>query len=218
MKRRYIQHGATAVAVLASVCLIGCGTTAGYKQADKTGQGIADFRQEITKAKQAVDDTVSALGQVAVTANTNPREAFQTFSKSLANLESAAERARKRADDMRAKGQAYFNQWQQEMAQVKNPDIRKLAEERKAKLQASFDNIKKYTEPLKTQFDAWMSDLKDLKTYLGNDLTVTGVDAAKSLFAKAQSEGFEVQKSMDALIAELNTVAATVTPAEVKAE
>ena len=39
-------------------------------------------------------------------------------------------------------------------------------------------------------------------------------DAAKGLFAKTKAGGVEVQKSMDALVTELNTVAATLTPAK----
>jgi hypothetical protein len=204
-----------AAAIAAATCFTGCGTTAGYQQADKTGAGIAGFRQEIVKAKQAVDDTVGALGQVAVTADTNPRAAFQQFSKSLANLETAAAKAQKRGAEMKARGQAYFAEWEKQMAQLQNPEIRALAAKQKAKLQTTFESIKKYTEPLKAQFDPWLADLKDLRTYLNNDLTVTGVDAAKKLFAKAEGEGMEVQKSMDALVAELNTVAATLTPANV---
>jgi hypothetical protein len=104
------------------------------------------------------------------------------------------------------------------LTQVNNPEIRKLAETRKAKLQGAFDEIRKYSEPLKTQFGPWMSNLKDLHTYLGNDLTIAGVDAAKSLFTKTKTSGAEVQKSMDALLAELNTVSATITPARVAAK
>ena len=40
-------------------------------------------------------------------------------------------------------------------------------------------------------------------------MPIAGVDAAKPLFAKTKAEGLEVQKPMDALVAELNTVAAT---------
>ena len=102
------------------------------------------------------------------------------------------------------------------MAEVKNPEIRKLAEERKAKLQESFASIRNYTEPLKAQFDPWMSDLKDLQKYLSNDLTIAGVDAAKGQFAKTRADGTEVQKSMDGLVAEINTIAAALTPAKVR--
>ena len=39
-------------------------------------------------------------------------------------------------------------------------------------------------------------------------------DPAKDLFLKATNEGLEVQKSMEAVVAELNTIAATITPAK----
>ncbi len=200
----------------AAAIFTGCGTTSGYKQADKTGEGIAEFRDEIVKGKTAIDATMKSLGAVATTANTDPRKAFEQYSKDVANLESTAAKIRKRGQDMKEQGQAYFKQWEQQMAQVSNPDIRTLAEQRKAKLQATFDEIRKYTEPLKAQFDPWMSDLKDLQRYLSNDLTIAGVDAAKSLFTKTTNEGLEVQKSMDGLVGELNTIAATLTPAKME--
>ena len=202
---------AAALALLSS-----CGSTSGYKLADKTGQGISDFRDEIVAGKSAVDATMNALNQIEVTASTNPRKAFDQYSKAVENLQSAADKARKRAQDMREAGQAYFAQWQQQLAQVQSEDIRKLAEKQKAKLQATFDNIRKLTEPLKMEFDGWMTDLKGLQTYLGNDLTVTGIDAAKDLIKKTESEGVDVQKSLEALIAELNSVAATLTPSNVQ--
>jgi hypothetical protein len=205
-----------AVAMTAAAFVSGCGSTAGYKRADKTGAGIAEFREEILNASTAVNQTVKALDEVAATADTNPRKAFEAYSKSVANLETAAVKARKRAQDMQQQGQAYFKQWEQQMEQVQNPEIRALAAQQKAKLQATFNDIRKYSEPLKAQFDPWMSDLKDLRTFLSNDLSISGVESAKSLFARTQAEGIEVQKSMDGLVAELNTVAATLTPAKVK--
>jgi hypothetical protein len=114
---------------------------------------------------------------------------------------------------MKEQGQAYFKQWETELSQVNNPEIRTLAEQRKAELKATFESIRTYSEPLKAQFDPWMSNLKDLDKYLANDLTIAGVEMAKPLFKKTTNDGLEVQKSMDALIAELNTLAATITPA-----
>ena len=198
--------------------LAGCGTTSGYKQADKTGEGIAEFREEIVNGKKAIDDTMKSLDQIAASATTDPRKAFEKFSKSVANLESTAGKVRDRGQDMKAQGKTYFTQWEKQMTEVKNEEIRSLAASRKAKLQATFDAIAKAAEPLKVQFSPWMSGLKDLEKFLSNDLTVAGVDAAKGLFAKTRADGVEVQKSMDALIAELNTVFATITPAKAAAK
>lgn len=204
------------IAAGAALLLNGCGSTKGYKQADKTGAGIASFRDEIGKGKEAIDATMKGLSDIAASANTDPRKAFEQFSKAVSNLESTANKIKSRSESMKEKGNTYFTQWEQELAQVSNPEIRALAEQRKAKLRETFDNVKKYTEPLKAQFDPWMSNLKDLEKYLANDLTIAGVDAAKPLFTKTTDEGIEVQKSMDGLMAELNTIAATITPAKVE--
>ena len=169
----------------------------------------------IVKGKKAIDATMQALSEIATTANTDPRKAFERYAKDVANLESTAATIRERAQSMREQGQAYFTQWEKELAEVKDPEIRALAAQRKAKLQETFESIRKYSDPLKAQFDPWMSNLKDLQKYLSNDLTIAGVDAAKGLFSKATIAGLEVQKSMDALVAELNTIAATITPAKV---
>ena len=204
------MKGILAIAV-AALLVAGCSTT-GYQQAEKTGAGIDEFRAEVNKGKQAIDATMQSLGQIAATANTDPRAAFQQYKKDLANLESVTAKVRKSSLEMQAKGDAYFKQWQQQIAMVQNPDIRKLSEEQKAKMQATFDSIQLHTEPLKARFDPWLSDLRDLRTYLNNDLTVSGIGAARGLFEKTQSEGTEIQKSMDALVAELNNVSTVMTP------
>jgi hypothetical protein len=82
-------------------------------------------------------------------------------------------------------------------------------------LQQTFAGIRAQTEPLKAKFEPWFSDLKDLQKYLSNDLTIMGVDAAKDLIARTTKGGHEVQGSMEALVAELNSIAATLTPAKV---
>lgn len=198
--------------------LTGCGTTAGYSQADKTGAGIAEFREEIINGKAAIDNTMKALDQIAVSASTDPRNSFEQFAKSMANLESTAASAMKRSQGMKDQGKTYFAQWEKQLSEVKNEEIRNLAMERKAKLQATFDNIKQVAEPLKEKFEPWMSNLKDLQTFLGNDLTIAGVDAVKPLFVKTRAEGIEIQKSMDALVGELNTISAVLTPAKAAAK
>ncbi len=191
-------------------------SAAGYKLADKTGKSIAELRDEVLTIKKEVDATLVALDKVVATAASDPRKAYQEFDKAVPRIDDAAKKARKRSEDMKAEGQAYFKQWEKELAAVSNPDIRKLAEERKAELSATFNNIKTTMEPAKQQFNTWLADLKDLQKYFSNDLTVGGIDAAKTLIAKAKTEGQGVQQTLDKVIAELNTVVATLTPAQAK--
>jgi len=204
---------AIAVAALATGC-----ATSGYQKADKTGEGIASFRAEIINLKKAVDNTMSLLGQTSETAATDPRKAFEAFSKSVDKVESARARAGKRAADVKAAGAAYFTEWEKQLANVSNPEIRKLAEERKTKLNEVFGKLPPLLEQAKSDFDPFLSDIKDLRTFLGQDLTVGGIDAASGIIKKTRDHGTKLQKSLDGLIDEMNTVAATLTAAKVPAE
>jgi hypothetical protein len=189
---------------------------AGYKLADKTGASIAEFRDEIVNVKKEVDATMTALDKIVTTATSDPRKAFKEFEKAVPRIDDAAKKAKKRAEDMKERGQAYFAQWEKEMAAVNSMEIRQLADDRKVELQGAFGKIKTFMEPARDQFTAWLADLKDLQKYLSNDLTIGGVDAAKELIGKSQTEGRAVQQSMDKVIAELNTIVATLTPAKAK--
>ena len=189
---------------------------AGYKLADKVGVDIAEFRDEIVDVKKAVDVTIAALDKIVVQATVDPRKAFKSFDTSVPKIDSAATKAKKRSADMKERGKQYFEKWEKDLAGVNDPEIRKLAEERKAKLQATFGNIRTTMEPARDQFTAWLANLKDLQKYLSQDLTVGGIDAAKELIAKSKKEGAEVQQMLDKVIAELNSVVATITPAKAK--
>jgi hypothetical protein len=189
---------------------------AGYKKADKTGASIAEFRDEIVKIRKEVESTMLALDKVVETANSDPRKAFKEFDKSVPRVEDAAQKAKKRSADMKAKGKAYFDQWEKELATLNDPDIRQLAQQRKAELQGTFDALRTVMEPARDQFNTWLSGLKDLQTYLPNDLTIGGVNAARDLIEKTKTSGRQVQQTLDVVIAELNTIAATLTPARAK--
>lgn len=189
---------------------------AGYKLADKAGASIAEFRDEIVDVKKEVDATLASLDKIVAQATVDPRKAFKEFDKNVPRVDSEAAKAKKRATEMKGRGKEYFDKWEKELAAVNDPDIRKLAEERKAKLQATFASIRNSMEPVRDQFNAWLASLKDLQKYLSNDLTVGGIDAAKELIAKNKSEGRAVQQNLDKVIAEMNTVVATIMPAKAK--
>jgi hypothetical protein len=207
-RKLQLLAGAATVALLA-----GCASS-GYKHADKTGEGIAEFRDEVVKAKQAVDGAMAGLGKIIETAASDPRKAYEAFAKGVERVESARAKAGKRAADMKAAGQAYFKQWEKQMEGINNPEIRELAEKRKAKLTETFGKIAPLLQNAKADFDPFMSDLVDLRTFLSNDLTVNGVDAAKDIFKKTRDHGAKLQGSLDDLVAEMNSISATLTPAK----
>ena len=193
---------------------VGCASPTGYEQADKTGASIQQFRDEIVDTKSAVDHTLAELGNITAQANVDPRQPYQQFAKAITRLDSAVKKAQDRAQAMRERGNAYFLQWEKELAEVNNPDIRSLSAERKAELKESFSQIAKVMQEANANIKPFVADVKDLEKYLGADLTVAGIAAAENLIGKTKAEGAKLQESLDAVIGELNNVEPALTPAK----
>jgi F0F1-type ATP synthase membrane subunit b/b' len=199
---------------LAALLLAGCAASSGYQMADKTTKSIGTFHNDVVEVKKAVDASLAGLDQVTQTAAVDPRPAYETFSKSVDKLESARAKAGKRAQEIKATGAAYFEQWEKELLTITNPDIREAAEKRKAKLKETFAKVGPLMEDAKAKLDPFISDIKDVRTLLAQDLTVNGVDNAKSIIRKTRSSGSKVQSALDDLLEEMNAIAAALSAAK----
>jgi hypothetical protein len=194
-------------------CALGCkSASSNYQQADKTGAKVRELRKDVVAIHTAVTDTTAALERVIQSANTDPRKPYREFSKTVSHLEDADARAKRRAEDMRAEGGIFFEQWQQEIAALQNTELQQIALERKETLQQTFRNISRYTVEARDQFRPWMTNVKDLERFLGSDLSVSGIYAAKKLVDETRANADKVTQSLQTLIDELNSLDAAMTP------
>lgn len=208
-RMKSLQSLLTSIAIAALV--FGCATT-GTKHVDKLGAGFDDFRNEVINMKKAVNHSMGLLDQTVEDADKDPRKAFKEFSKSLDQIEKARQKADKRAADVKAAGDTYFKEWEKQLASMNNPEIRQVAEERKEKLNEIFGNLGPLVEQTNNDFDSFFSDLKDLRAFLSQDLTIAGVDAAKGIIENTRESGDKVDQSLDDLITDMNSINAAITP------
>jgi hypothetical protein len=205
----------TLVPALCVAVVAGCASSRGYNQADETGAKIGTVRTDLANIKTAIDGSMKSLDELVAAASTDPRKPYEAFAKSVDNVEASGNTAKKDADKMRERAAAYFSQWETQMESVKNEDVKKLSQERKAKLQEAFDSIKNAADDAKQSFPGFLSDLKDLRTALAHDLTPQGIDAAKGVVDKTKTSAAQVQRDLEKLITEMNSVASAFTAAKV---
>jgi hypothetical protein len=94
------------------------------------------------------------------------------------------------------------NTSQGELAQIKNEDIKNRSAERKQTVQKEFTDIKKSYTEVQMAFEPFMSNLRDIQTALGNDLTMQGIASIKGAAEQADKHGAELNASVDKLAAE----------------
>jgi hypothetical protein len=186
----------------------------GVQRTSTAVDGLNAMAQELGSARQTVDDALASLQGLSA-AQGDLLAPFQRFIDLRQQLDAADQRLGERGDDMRARARDYITNWEVEVYGVEDPNLRQQAETRRSQVRENYGRIADATRGLRETMTPFRRQLEDLQTFLANDLTQAGVSAAKPSIERATQSGRQVQQRMGALMAELDRVSATMTPAVV---
>jgi hypothetical protein len=138
---------------------------------------------------------------------------FQSYSAAVNRLDAQAQVASGQAEAMRLEGLAYFQKWNEERAEIQDGPLRIRSFDRKIAVGTQFEDVWSSYAESKSEFDPFMSDLKDIRTALGTDLTHGGLDSIRSLANKANSTGRPLRESLVRLSEQLKNFGADLSSA-----
>jgi ribosome-associated translation inhibitor RaiA len=159
-----------------------------------------------------MDATLRSLAEISVQAHRDPRPAYDAFAKAVHRIEVDSIKVRARTQAMQARGDAYFEHWEEYLATVKNKQVRKLAEEHRPELKRSFEQLHLASQQVREVFRPFLSDLQKLRAVLEADPSLAHIDAQKGLILAANDKGRQVQQGLDRVLAEMNSMAALLRP------
>ncbi|HVU26656.1 MAG TPA: DUF2959 family protein [Verrucomicrobiae bacterium] len=184
---------ATALAVIA-----GC-ASGNYQKGNSTASGLTDSANKIAEGNTKIDATLSSLSDLVNNPQGDLVSKFNKFNSALKDLQSSAADVKARVAEMRKTGNEYFAQWDQQLAAIKNEDIKSRSADRKAEVQKEFSDIKRSYTQVQMAYEPFISDLKDVQTALSTDLTVGGVTAIKGAADKANKDAAQLKSAMSDL-------------------
>ena len=100
--------------------LTGCATT-GMDRSVKTSNSIRDVDSEIRKMVVPIDVTAASLDALVAPGQSDAKKAFKNYSHDLDKLEHEGKRTLKRIDEMREHSKEYFDEWEKQGLEYKNP-------------------------------------------------------------------------------------------------
>jgi uncharacterized protein YukE len=187
--------------------LAGCAAESGVDRAGKASASMTEFSNNIKGGQKQVDAVVAAMNGLSA-AKDNLRPAFDKYVAELDNTEGYAANLRADADEVKAKGRAFFKKWEEELSQIKDEDLRNKAKARAGERSKQYSQIE---EAIGTAKGKWMSlspSLKDVKQYLSNDLTPAGVSSLSGTFTKANLDATDLKKALGDIATAVDKVAA----------
>jgi ABC-type transporter Mla subunit MlaD len=96
----------------------------------------------------------------------------------------------------------------EDIAKIQDPQLKQQAEDRRAEQRQSLEPLVGNMNDTNKSFQALMKDLTDIKTYLAQDLTPTGVASVKDIMARANGNADSVNQKLDRMGQDLDQATA----------
>ena len=204
------------VLTLATAALLAGCASKGYEKGDKLSANIQAASTEIGALPGKIDGTLNALNDLVNKPQSDLRPAFQAFSDQLAGLTAAAQNIAGARKSMAGNGEAFLAQWDAQLAQIQNEDIKARSQARKDQVAQEMLDIKRSYAEADIAFKPFLADLQDVQKYLSVDLTPGGVGTMKDTAAKATAAAGPLKDSIAKVAADfkaLGVAMSSVTPA-----
>ena len=173
---------------IAVISIAGCATT-GMQRSEKASTSMQAVDNDIKLIVAQLDAAGASLEELTRTGQSDVKKAFDLYSDNILKLAAMENGFSKHADEMKARGKDYFEEWQTEGSKYKNPRIQELSEQRRMALADIYGQIPLNSIGVKEAFRAYLSDVTEIQTYLSNDLTSKGVEAIAPMARRASMDG-----------------------------
>lgn len=165
----------------------------------ETGKTVESAAAGVERGIGELEATVAALNQLVKHPAPDLAPQYKAFTKSLAQLEATAKDVSETAARIDERSQAYFAQWDTQIAAIQNEDIKGRSSSRREAVSASFSKLQKEYGEVREEFKPLLDNLRDIRTVLGTDLTMDGLKSVADTAEDIDDDAKDVKESLQAL-------------------
>jgi hypothetical protein len=174
--------------ITAVIGLVGCDST-GRQRSKEATTTMQTMENDIKLVAVQLEATGGSLDNLMKPGQSDVKKAFNLYTDNISKLGDMEKGFAKHADEMKARGKNYFEEWQKEGDKYKNPQIQELSEQRRLQLGEIYGKIAENSIGVNEAFKAYISDAKEIQNYLSNDLTSKGIEAIATTAKKVVERG-----------------------------
>ena len=209
---RFTAFGCFALGLLAAGCASSSGTE-GVERTDAAGDVVIRFRDEAVKTDAAIVKALSSMDDVPRAIALDARPALDTFARDVAELDARAAALSAAAGEMKSKVTTYLNRREKDAGTIVNPELRASSMGRRREVDDSMERIDLVLREALPPLAEQRTQMRDVLTFLANDLTPRGLAAVKDAGEKARENGAKVRKLLIPVIERAELVALEISPA-----
>ncbi len=171
---------------------------AGIHKRDILVDRVEEARDSQAEAQQQFKSALEQFGSVIALKNTDLKKAYDRLQKEYTKSEKAAHKVSERIDKVENVSEALFDEWEDELDQYENKDLRRSSKKQLQETRA------RYKKMLASMHAAEKSMEPVLKTFHDNVLFLKHNLNAQAI-GSLQSEFSSLEKNIDSLLLKMNT-------------
>lgn len=191
--------------VLVTCWLAGCSTSPVERKENITS-GATDVRAGLLATRGQIDQTLNSLQQLTIASPANITQAYQQYAQDVETLKKQARQMQSDAATMRSQSSRWLSDWEKSQRDIQNAELKAVSERRRNEVATRFQNINAAYDQAQAAFTAFLKNLDDVKTAVGNDLSPKGVALVSStrIVENANVNGGQVKQIIDRAINEFD--------------
>jgi hypothetical protein len=205
MKSRLLKLKAVAGAVAALLCA-GCASNQQEAPPPKPGSSIHEHYQIADEAHAAIQAAMSALDEVRGVSTNVPARSLENLSATINRLQVDSTRLRARAQTIHQRGDAWFENWRENLAEIQDPALRARIEAKHLDLRRSFEKIKTLSQEARTNFQPFLQGLRQIRNALEAGPSSASEDRLSQAIETSGKHGVEVERCIGGVKAELESM------------
>ena len=195
----------------ALIAAAGCASSS-YNKGAATSAALQASADAVAHTSTSVTDVLGALNNLTFKSAGDLRDQYDAFTAAVKNLDQSNGSLDDKVNQMRAAAAVFSANWSTQMTNIQSADLRARSASRMDEVTTQLKDVDASYEGVKNSFKPFTSDLKDIQTYLGTDLTTAGLANIKDIVSRTKVDAVPLRDSIKKLQASFSSLGAALSP------
>ena len=174
----------------------------GYAKRDILSSRVKSARDAQEDAKKEIQTTLEQFGKVVSYDGGDLEATYKKLNGELENSEDSAESVRKKIANVESVADALFSEWEQELGQYSNADLRRKSQAKLTQTKGRYKEMLSAMKRAEQRIEPVLKPLRDQVLYLKHNLNARALSAIKGELVKVDAQVDQLVKDMNKSIAE----------------
>jgi tetrahydromethanopterin S-methyltransferase subunit B len=212
MKTSTIRFITTNFALATTLALLAGCVSHSYDKGAATSNALSSTATAVSLVSTNVNGVLASLNNLTFKSAGDLRNQYDALVSASKDLDSSMANLDSKVVSLRATAADYLNNWTNQMAAIQSEELRKRSSERKDEVSGKISDVETSYQGVTNSLAPFTSDVKDIQTYLGTDLTPTGLNTIKDIVSKTKVDAVPLRDSIKKLQGSFDSLSASLSP------